>query len=111
MQVADIAAGNITITEARRAQVDFSVPIFKPFSEIVVTGPGAPVLSGLDDLAGQEVFIRPATSYYESLTALNERFRAAGKPLMTVTLLPDPIEDEDKLDMLNAGLLTVPAHP
>jgi membrane-bound lytic murein transglycosylase MltF len=104
---ADIAAGNITITEARKAQVDFSVPIAKPFSEIVVTGPGAPALATLDDLAGQEVFVRPATSYYESLTALNDRFRAAGKPPMTLTLLPDPIEDEDKLDMVNAGLLQI----
>jgi membrane-bound lytic murein transglycosylase MltF len=104
---ADIAAGNITITEARRAQIDFSVPIAKPFSEIIVTGPGAPALSTLDDLAGQEVFVRPATSYYESLTALNARFQEAGKPAMTLTLLPDPIEDEDKLDMINAGLLDI----
>src|SRR5262245_717797 len=104
---ADIAAGNITITEARQAQVDFSVPVAKPFSEIIVTGPGAPTLNTLDDLAGQEVFVRPATSYYESLKALNDRFQAAGKPPMTLTLLPDPIEDEDKLDMINAGLLGI----
>src|SRR5262249_38046412 len=104
---ADIAAGNVTITEARKAQVDFSVPIAKPFSEIVITGPGAPTLNTLDDLAGQEVFIRPATSYYESLTELNDRFKASGKPPMTLTLLPDPIEDEDKLDMINAGLLQI----
>jgi len=104
---ADIAAGNVTITEARQGQIDFSVPIAKPFSEIVITGPGAPALSTLDDLAGQEVFVRPSTSYYESLTALNDRFRAAGKPPMTLTQLPDAIEDEDKLDMINAGLLGI----
>jgi membrane-bound lytic murein transglycosylase MltF len=104
---ADIAAGNITITDQRHERVDFSAPISKPFSEIVVTGPGAPALATLDDLAGQEVFVRPATSYFESLTALNERFVAAGKPPMTLTLLPDPIEDEDKLDMVNAGLLGI----
>ena len=104
---ADIAAGNITITDDRRQSVDFSVPIAKPFSEIVVTGPGSPAIAGLDDLAGKEVFVRPATSYYESLTALNEQFRVAGKPEMTLTLLPDPIEDEDKLDMINAGLLDI----
>jgi membrane-bound lytic murein transglycosylase MltF len=104
---ADIAAGNITITEERRQSVDFSVPIAKPFSEIVVTGPGSPAIASLDDLAGKEVFVRPTTSYYESLTALNEQFRAAGKPEMTLTLLPDPIEDEDKLDMINAGLLGI----
>jgi membrane-bound lytic murein transglycosylase MltF len=102
---ADIAAGNITITESRQGQVDFSEPVSKPFSEIIVTGPGAPVLRTIDDLAGKEVFVRPATSYYESLTALNEQFAAAGKAPMILTLLPDPIEDEDKLDMINAGLL------
>jgi membrane-bound lytic murein transglycosylase MltF len=104
---ADIAAGNITITDSRLQQVDFSQPISKPFAEIVVTAPGGPALASLDDLAGQEVFVRPATSYHESLTALNARFRAAGKPEMTITLLPDPIEDEDKLDMVNAGLLGI----
>ena len=104
---ADIAAGNITITDTRSQKVDFSVPVGKPFSEIVITGPGAPVLTSLDDLAGKEVFIRPSTSYFESLTALNARFHAEGKPEMTLTLLPDPIEDEDKLDMVNAGLLSI----
>jgi membrane-bound lytic murein transglycosylase MltF len=104
---ADIAAGNITITESRQGQVDFSEPVSKPFSEIIVTGPGAPVLQTIDDLAGKEVFVRPATSYFESLTALNEQFAAAGKAPMILTLLPDPIEDEDKLDMVNAGLLDV----
>lgn len=104
---ADIAAGNITITDSRKEQVDFSEPASKPFSEIIVTGPGAPLLQTIDDLAGQEVFVRPATSYYESLTALNEQFIAAGKAPMILTLLPDPIEDEDKMDMVNAGLLGV----
>ena len=104
---ADIAAGNITITDSRSKKVDFSVPVGKPFSEIIITGPGAPILASLDDLAGKEVFIRPSTSYFESLTTLNARFRAEGKPEMTLTLLPDPIEDEDKLDMVNAGLLSI----
>jgi membrane-bound lytic murein transglycosylase MltF len=104
---ADIAAGNITITDSRREQVDFSQPVSKPFSEIIVTGPGAPEIKTVDDLAGQEVFVRPATSYYESLTALNEQFTAASKTPMILTMLPDAIEDEDKLDMVNAGLLGI----
>lgn len=102
---ADIAAGNITITEARREKVDFSRPVAAPFSEIVVTGPRGPALQSIDDLSGKEVFARPVTSYYESLTKLNEKFRAAGKAPVKITKLPDPIEDEDKLDMVNAGLL------
>jgi membrane-bound lytic murein transglycosylase MltF len=102
---ADIAAGAITITDARRQLVDFSQPISKPFSEIVVTGSSVPSLATLDDLAGKEVFVREKTSYFESLTALNERFRSSGKPEMTLTILPPAVEDEDALDMVNAGLL------
>lgn len=102
---ADIAAGNITITEARKEQVDFSEPVAKPFSEIIVTGPGGPDVKSIDDLAGKEIFVRPSTSYYDSLTALNLHFAAVGKAQMLLTPLPDAIEDEDKLDMVNAGLL------
>jgi membrane-bound lytic murein transglycosylase MltF len=101
----DIAAGNITITPSRREKVDFSDPVTAPFAEIIVTGPKGPDLKTIDDLAGKDVYARPVTSYYESLTALNEKFKAAGKPLMKIIKLPDPLEDEDKLDMVNAGLL------
>ncbi|MFP3711225.1 lytic transglycosylase F, partial [Paraburkholderia sp. SIMBA_009] len=40
-------------------------------------------------------------------TALNDRLRKAGKPLMRITLLPDVLEDEDTLEMLNAGMLGI----
>ena len=33
--------------------------------------------------------------------------RAAGKPGINVVLVPDALEDEDMLEMLNAGLLQV----
>ena len=49
--------------------------------------------------------VRRYTSYYLSLTALNERFRKAGKPEVTIVTVPDALEDEDMLEMLNAGLL------
>lgn len=104
----DISAGNLTETDERLKLVDFVAPRDrKPVRELIVTGPKAPPLASLDDLAGKQVFVRRATSYYESLTALNERFKAAGKPLMQITLLPDALEDEDKLEMLNAGLLDI----
>ena len=36
--------------------------------------------------------------------ALNERFNTVGKPPVTLTFVPDALEDEDMLEMLNAGL-------
>ena len=76
-------------------------------TEIVVTGPASPTLAALDDLAGQEVHVRRSSSYYDSLTRLNKRFRALDKPQMKLTLVPDALEDEDMMDMLGAGLLGV----
>jgi membrane-bound lytic murein transglycosylase MltF len=49
--------------------------------------------------------VRKSSSYYASLSALNDRFRQAGKPEAKLVLVPDALEDEDMLEMMNAGLL------
>ncbi|MFM0221721.1 MltF family protein [Paraburkholderia dipogonis] len=104
----DISAGNLTATDERKKLVDFVAPRdLKPVRELIVTGPKAPSIATLDDLAGKQVYVRKSTSYYESLTALNDRFKAAGKSPVQIVLLPDALEDEDTLEMLNAGLLGI----
>ncbi|MGO4328042.1 transglycosylase SLT domain-containing protein [Cupriavidus sp. 2TAF22] len=104
----DIAAGNLTVTDERLKQADFFAPRDrKPVRELVVTGPKSPQIATLEDLAGKTVHVRRASSYYESLTALDKRLRDAGKPPIKLTLLPDALEDEDVLEMLNAGLLQI----
>jgi ABC-type amino acid transport substrate-binding protein len=93
----DISAGNLTVTAEREKLVDFAAPRDRtPVRELIVTGSKAPPIATLGDLAGKQVYVRKATSYYESLMALNDRFKAAGKPPMQITLLPDALEDEDK---------------
>jgi len=102
----DVAAGNITVTESRARLVDFfSPPDLKRVSEIVVAGAGAPAITAVDDLSGKRVHARPTTSYHEGLVALNERFRQQGRAPVTIVPLPDALEDEDTLEMVNAGLL------
>nr|WP_116311099.1 transporter substrate-binding domain-containing protein [Cupriavidus taiwanensis] len=104
----DIAAGNLTETESRLKQVDFTAPRDrKPVRELVVTGPKAPPLQRLDDLAGKTVHVRRASSYFESLTVLNDGLRRAGKAPIKLVMLPDALEDEDALEMLNAGVLQI----
>jgi membrane-bound lytic murein transglycosylase MltF len=104
----DIAAGNITATDQRSQLVDFVAPTdLAGVNEVVVTGPKAPAIKAVDDLAGKTVHVRQATSYHDSLVALNDRFRKEGKPPVTLVTLPDALEDEDKLEMVNAGLLDV----
>ena len=103
----DIAAANITITPERQKLVDFSTAGATNVSEIAVTGPTSPKIAGLDDLAGKDVFVRKSSSYYESLVALNKKFAAEGKPPVNIKEAPEALEDEDILEMLNAGLVAV----
>jgi len=103
---ADIAVGNLTVTEERLKRVDFVAPDdLKPSSEVVITGPKSPSLASADELAGKTVHVRKASSYYESLTALNQRFKKEGKRAASLVLVPDALEDEDMMEMLNAGVL------
>jgi membrane-bound lytic murein transglycosylase MltF len=101
----DIAAGNLTITPERLKQVDFAAPLFTGVDEIVVTGPKSPQIQTLDDLAGKEIHVRASSSYYESLKRLNAEFKKTGKKQMKLKLADDFLEDEDLLEMMNAGLI------
>jgi membrane-bound lytic murein transglycosylase MltF len=101
----DIAAANLTITDERRQLVDFSDPLATGVDEIVVTGPKSPPIASAQDLSGQEVFVRKSSSYYESLVSLNVELQKAGKPAVRLKLAPEALEDEDLLEMLNAGLI------
>jgi membrane-bound lytic murein transglycosylase MltF len=103
---ADIAAGNLTATETRRKIVDFVVlDDGKPTTELVLTGPKSAPVASAEDLSGRTVHVRKASSYYESLLALNERLAKAGRAPAKLVLVPDALEDEDIMEMLNAGLL------
>ena len=101
----DVAAASLTVTPERLKLVDFSNPVLTNVDEIVVTGPGSPSITSVDDLAGKEVFVRTSSSYAQSLAALNTRFAAEKKPAIVVKPAPEEFEDEDVLEMVNAGLV------
>jgi membrane-bound lytic murein transglycosylase MltF len=102
----DIAAANLTVTEDRLKVVDFaSAADWLAIKELVVIGPKSPAIGTTDDLSGKTVHVRKASSYYESLEALNGRFQKEGKAAVKIVLVPDALEDEDMMEMLNAGLL------
>ena len=103
----DVAAANLTITPERRKIVDFTTPAARAVKELIVTGPGAPPLATLDDLAGKDIYVSRATSYYESLVALNQDFRRRGLAPMGLREAPGNFETEDILEMANAGLVNI----
>ena len=101
----DIAAANLTITPQRQKHVDFSDPLIPGIKELLVTGPAAPPVKNLDDLAGKEIHVRRSSSYYESLMNLNQSFQKAGKKKIRLIAADEIFEDEDLLEMVNAGLI------
>ncbi|HKD19142.1 MAG TPA: transporter substrate-binding domain-containing protein [Thermoanaerobaculia bacterium] len=103
----DIAIAALTITPERRKVVDFSNSTVSGVHEIVVTGPSSPEISNVDDLSGKEVFVRKSSSYWGSLDALNARFQKEGKAPVLLRPAPEDLEDEDLLEMVNAGVVPI----
>jgi membrane-bound lytic murein transglycosylase MltF len=101
----DIAGGDITITEELRRKVAFSAPVIDNVREIVITREDVPELDSAEALSGKEIAVARSTSYYESLTNLNQRLTAQGKLPVTVTIVPDTLEVADLMEMTAAGLL------
>lgn len=101
----DIAAAGLTITPERQEVVDFTDPATRELSEVLVTGPSAPDIGSIEDLAGQEVYVRASSSYRSSLEALNQRLRREGKPEVVLRDASEYLEDEDLLEMVHSGML------
>ena len=101
----DIAAAGLSITPERQAIVSFAEPFTDDVSEILVTSAEAAVPATVDDLSGRSVYVRRSSSYYGTLEALNVKLAAQGKPPMKIVLADENLEDEDILEMMNAGLI------
>jgi membrane-bound lytic murein transglycosylase MltF len=102
---ADLIAADLTETDRRNLLVDFTRPLLTNIDEIVVSGPGAAPPESLDDLAGRDIFVGPATSYHEHLVDLAADFRRRGLVAPNVILADELLETHDILEMVNAGLV------
>jgi hypothetical protein len=70
-----------------------------------ITAADQPLVGQPGDLSGRAVHVRRSSSYYESLQALNARLTAAGRPPVRIVEASEHLEDEDLLEMVNAGLI------
>ena len=103
----DMVAAMVTVRPELEAVGAFSDPTRTNVSQVVVTGPGAPSIATADDLSGQAVFVRKASAYYDTLSRLNDQLKARGKPPVVIDEAPDVLEDDDVLEMVNAGLAPI----
>ena len=101
----DIAIANTTITARRSKVVDFSKPNYINVRELVITGPAGSGITSFDDLSKIGLRIRKSSSYFEHVTALNNRRISAGKKPTPLKLADENLEDYDLLDMVNVGLI------
>jgi membrane-bound lytic murein transglycosylase MltF len=101
----DMVVAQLTITPERQKVVDFTAPTRTNVSEVLVTGPATTSVKSLDDLAKTRVYVRKSSSYYASLQAANQQRKAQGKPSIDIEPAAENLEDDDLLEMVNAGLI------
>jgi membrane-bound lytic murein transglycosylase MltF len=101
----DIGAAGITITEYGKGIADFSLPIYTGMDEVVVSAPGIAPVTNAEELSGKEVFVRTVSSYFDSLVTLNKSLIAQQKPPVIIKEVSEYLEDEDLVEMVNAGLI------
>lgn len=99
----DIAAAGLTVTPERLERVDFADPFATGVSEIVVTGPGVEAPTLLEDLGSLELHVRPSSSFWESLQALDERVRSSGGQPLDLVAANELLATDDLLEMVSAG--------
>ena len=103
----DMVAAMVTVRPELEKLAAFSEPTRTNVQQVVVTGPGEPPVATLDDLAGREVFVRKGSAYAESLARLNTELASRGKPAAVIVDAPEELEDDDVLEMVNAGLVGI----
>ena len=70
-----------------------------------MTSADAAVPATVEGLSGQSVYVRRSSSYYTSLESLNAKLQAQGKPPVKLVPADENLEDEDILEMMNAGII------
>jgi membrane-bound lytic murein transglycosylase MltF len=101
----DVIGFPLIVTAEREQVALFTAPIHPNVKQVIVTGPKLSQITTLEDLSGKEVYANPLTVYYENLQRLSESLQKAGKPPILVKAADPNLNDEDMLEMVNAGLI------
>jgi membrane-bound lytic murein transglycosylase MltF len=101
----DILAANLTITPERLEKVDFTIPWLNDVHEILIQNKDSPKINKIEDLAGNELYVRRSSSYYSSLVKLSDRLQASGLKPLVLKQADENLEDEDLIEMVNAGVI------
>jgi membrane-bound lytic murein transglycosylase MltF len=101
----DLVVAQVIVRPELQAIVDFTDPVRENVSEVVVSGPGAPPIATVDDLSGKDVYARKDSSAWAGLVDLNAKLEAKGLDPVAIREVPGNLEDDDLLEMANAGII------
>ena len=100
----DIVTGRM-VTDPLKEKVDFANPTRTGVSAIIVTGPGAPPVNTVDDLAGREVYLQLSLVSPQGIERFNAELAKKGLAPVKIVPAPEVLAEEDILEMVNAGLV------
>ena len=104
----DFVAAALTITPERRKLADFSTPTRTDVSEIVVTAPDVPTArQRRRSVRPRSVRAAKQQLLRESPAAERRSLASRGKPPVIIKEAPEALEDDDVLEMVNAGLVDI----
>ena len=92
----DLIAAGMTRTAERERRYTVSSP-YQFVSELLVVPSTDRQTRGLPDLKGKPIFVRKSSSYYETLSNIQDRMG------FRIELLPETLETEDVLTQVGAG--------
>jgi membrane-bound lytic murein transglycosylase MltF len=101
----DIAVADIAVSPEKQKSIDFTAPFLEHIQTIVVSGKQAPAIHTVEDLSGREILVRASSGFREYLEALNETLEKRGLKPVVIRKAPEQLEDEDLMEMANAGLI------
>ncbi|MGY0616734.1 transglycosylase SLT domain-containing protein [Vibrio sp. FJH11] len=101
----DLVVANLTITDNRKAKIDFSSPIISGIEEWIVTNKNTPAITKIEQLSGKEIWVRASSSYFESIQALNKNLTKKGLPPVIVHFVEENLQDYELVGMLNNGFV------
>ena len=97
----DIVAAAMTITPERQVRAAFTRP-YNEVEEVVVVRADENAITDLRDLAGRTVHMRASSSFYTTLTALQDSLEG-----LEIVLLPENVETEEILAGVESGLYDI----
>jgi membrane-bound lytic murein transglycosylase MltF len=103
---ADMVIGDLGLHESIPNAKDYLVShASKLENEVLVTGPSSPSVTTFSDLSGHTVYGSRNTNFHTTLRGLNKELQKAGKPVVSLISPLGDLDDEDLLEMLDAGLI------